>query len=129
MMPGRPILGPGWLFWTLLGLVGAFPVHAQVELEAVDALFAVPVSPAREEQPSTPPPPAKRPVDPSIEDMLKRLDTIEARLGASIRPPSVNYNMERRLADLEKRIQQIEKQLARLPQMDQRLRRLEIKQP
>ena len=129
MMPGRPILGPGWRLWTLLGLIGSFPVHAQVVPEAVEALFAAPVSPAREERPVTPPPPAKRPVDPSIEDMLMRLDTIEARLGASIRPPSMTYNLERRLADLEKRVQQIEQQLTRMQQMDQRIRRLEMKQP
>ena len=59
--------------------------------------------------------------------MQKEIATIEARLGLNSRPPSVTYNVERRLADLEKRVQQLEQQLARLQQFDQRIRRLETK--
>ena len=63
----------------------------------------------------------------SVQQLQKRLDAIETRLGSSSRPPSITYNLERRLADLEKRIQQLEQQTARLQQLDQRVRRLEMK--
>ncbi len=129
MMPGRPIPGLCWLLWAMLGLIGSFPCHAQQPSDAVETLFAAP-SPAAAGEPSNAAAPAvDRTPEPAIAEMLKRLDAIEARLGHSVRPPSVSYNLERRLAELEKRVQQIEQQLTRTQQMDQRIRRLEMKQP
>lgn len=96
--------------------------HGQ-NAEAVEQLFPAP----------TPPPTAQAaPVgDPQatarLEQLEKRLEAIEARLGPTSRPASVAYNLERRVADLEKRIQQLEQQVARWQQVDQRVRRLEMK--
>ena len=105
-------------FWAWSCLSGPPPADAQAP-QAAEAVFP---SPAPSPAPAT---------DPAMADALrlvqKRLDSIEARLGASARPPSVGYNMERRLADLEKRVQQLEQQVARMQPYDQRIRRLEMK--
>ena len=96
---------------------------------AVDALFPGPSGPVRAETKTAAADHALLPVETMAADMQKRLAAIEARLGPASRPPSMTYNLERRLADLEKRVQQIEQQLVRMQQMDQRIRRLEMKQP
>ena len=127
MKPCRSIPSLGWVPWVMLWMVLSNPGRAQSDPDAVEALFASPPPVAAVEKSSAPPPAADRPIEPAITEMRKRLDAIEARLGHSVRPPSVGYTMERRLADLEKRVQQIETQLARMQQFDQRIRRLEMK--
>lgn len=116
--------------WTsVVWLLASAPLAGAASgTEAVDALFPAPApsSPAVKQQ-EYPSAGEMLPSEKDAEQMQKRLDTIEARLGMSSRPPSVANNMERRLADLEKRVQQIEQQLARMSQFDQRIRRLEMK--
>ena len=56
-----------------------------------------------------------------------RIEAVEARLGAASRPPSITYNLERRLSDLERRVQQIEQTVTRLQGLDARIRKLEMK--
>ena len=101
----------------------ALPIAGGQSPEAVDQIF-----------PAPPPPPTFQAIpagDPQAAaraaQLEKRLEAIEARLGPTSRPASVTYNLERRLADLEKRIQQLEQQVARWQQVDQRVRRLEMK--
>jgi len=95
---------------------------------AVDALYP----------PSRPSPPAQKAeqnvltmetgqAEKSLAQIEKRLDTIEARLGKTSRPPSIAYNVERRLSDLERRLQKLEQQQARMQKWEQRIRRLEMK--
>ena len=112
-------------------VLGALLIAAAIQTangqgaEAVDQLFPSPAPAAKVAAPPAGEPPAAD----RLEPLEKRLDAVESRLGPSSRPASVTYNVERRLADLEKRIQQIEQQLARWQQIDQRVRRLEMKQP
>lgn len=60
-------------------------------------------------------------------ELQMRVEAIEARLGAATRPPSITYNLERRLSDLERRVQQIEQTVTRLQSLDARIRKLEMK--
>jgi BMFP domain-containing protein YqiC len=60
-------------------------------------------------------------------DLVQRLEALEARLGQAARPPSMAYNIERRITDLEKRLQQVEQQQTQLQKWESRLRRLEMK--
>ena len=112
-------------------MLGALLIAAAIQTangqgaEAVDQLFPAPAPAAKVAAPPAGEPPAAD----RLEPLEKRLDAVESRLGPSSRPASVTYNVERRLADLEKRVQQIEQQLARWQQIDQRVRRLEMKQP
>ena len=129
MKPGRSIPSPGWVPWVLLWMLFSSLGRAQSAPDAVETLFASPPPAAAVEKSSAPPPAADRPIEPALAEMRKRLDALEALLGQSVRPPSVGYTLERRLADLEKRVQQTEQQLVRMQQMDQRIRRLEMKQP
>ena len=124
----RPVFPRAALSAVTLGvLLGGMPASAQTA-GAVEALFPAPVAAA-----SIPGAPAAVPEESmaaeSFRQLQKRLDHIEARLGTSARPPSVAFNVERRLADLEKRLAQIEQQLARMQAWDARIRRLEMKQP
>ena len=106
-------------------IAAAFQTANGQDAEAVEQLFPSPAPAARVAAP-----PADKPTAADrLEPLEKRLDAVESRLGPSSRPASVTYNVERRLADLEKRVQQIEQQLARWQQIDQRVRRLEMKQP
>ena len=120
-MRPSPLL-PVFAAAALAGLFRAGPTPAPAQApQAVESLF-----------PASAPVPAPAPApDPTMADALrqmqKRLDSIEARLGASARPSSVAYNLERRLADLEKRVQQLEQQVARMQTLDPRIRRLEMK--
>ena len=119
--------------WIGIGLAcGAWftlpgtPIQAQPAGTVADAVFSTPTvpAPAKEIPPAGGAPANLAPVDPQLQ---KRLDAIETRLGSATRPASMNYNFERRLADLEKRVQQLEQQTVRLQQLDQRVRRLEMK--
>ena len=125
----RPVFPRAALSAAALGLwLGGMPASAQ-GAGAVEALFPTPAAAAA----PGPGAPAAAPdgsvTAESFRQLQKRLDLIEARLGISARPPSVAFNVERRLADLEKRLAQIEQQLARMQAWDARIRRLEMKQP
>ena len=124
----RPVFPRAALSAVTLGvLLGGMPASAQTA-GAVEALF--PASAATAPGPGAPAAaPEESGTAESFRQRQKRLDHVEARLGISTRPPSVAFNVERRLADLEKRLAQIEQQLARMQTWDARLRRLEMKQP
>jgi len=115
---------------VLTGLLAvAAPGVAAQDATAVETLFpASPPSPPEQAPRGTK---ASSALDWEKEATLfeKRLDAIEARLGTSPRPPSVAYNLERRLADLEARLQKMEQQMARMQQWEQRIRRLEMQRP
>ena len=114
---------------TIIALLGPLSAHAVPPpgADAADTVFSsTPVAVAVREPPASPANPGAD-LDKTVQQLQKRLDAIEARLGSSSRPPSITYNMERRLADLEKRVQQLEQQTTRLQQLDQRVRRLEMK--
>ena len=64
----------------------------------------------------------------------KALETVEARLGRTIQPPTPTRNFERRMDDLERRLAAIERDLKKLDalqreqkQLDNRIRKLESK--
>ena len=64
----------------------------------------------------------------------KTLETVEARLGRTIQPPTPTRNFERRMDDLERRLAVIERDLKKLDalqreqkQLDNRVRKLETK--
>lgn len=64
----------------------------------------------------------------------KALETVEARLGRTIQPPTPTRNFERRMDDLERRLNAIERDLKKLDalqreqkKLDNRVRKLEIK--
>lgn len=111
--------------WAAISLLATGGRMAVAQNDVVDALFASPPPAAAVPAPAnTASAPA---IDPAVVLMQKRLDAIEVHLGVPNRPPSVAYNMERRVADLEKRVQQLEQQVSRMQQFDQRIRRLEMK--
>lgn len=118
-------LGPCWAVWLALWMTFPNSSHAQSAQDATEALFPGPVmiSPRPTGEPERPP------LVTTVEwqDLVQRLDAIEARLGQATRPPSMAYNLERRLTDLEKRIQQLEQQQTQLQKLEPRLRRLEMK--
>lgn len=124
----RPI--PGWICSaTAIALCGLASVHAATtpESDAAESVFAGPPAATPVREPTGSPAVASTDAEKTVSQLQKRLEAIESRLGASSRPPSIAYNVERRLADLEQRVQQIEQQLARMQQFDQRIRRLEMK--
>lgn len=114
---------------AIVGVLAFAPLAgmAQKPSDAVGALFPGTSNSAPSEAKLPSPADAPQPWEVKANELQKRLDAVEARLGGSSRPPSAVNNMERRLADLEKRVQQIENQLARMQQFDQRIRRLEMK--
>jgi predicted RNase H-like nuclease (RuvC/YqgF family) len=64
----------------------------------------------------------------------KTLDTVDARLGRTIQPPTPTRNFERRMEDLERRLTAIERDLKKIDaiqreqkQLDNRVRKLETK--
>lgn len=113
------------LFPLLLSLavLGAAPAVGQV-VSPVDSVFPA-TRPA--DNPESPPPQEPVVTDAEWRALLQRLETLEARLGAATRPPSIAYNMERRIADLERRLQQLEMSVTRLQSLDSRVRKLEMK--
>lgn len=119
----KPLTLSGCVFLLTLAS-GSWPTCGQVS-SPVEALFPGPVmiSPRPTGEPERPP------LVTTVEwqDLVQRLDAIEARLGQATRPPSMAYNLERRLTDLEKRIQQLEQQQTQLQKLEPRLRRLEMK--
>ena len=114
---------------AIMGVLAFAPLAgmAQKPSDAVGALFPGTSNSAPSEAKFPLTADAPQPWEVKANELHKRLDAIEARLGGSSRPPSAGNNMERRLADLEKRVQQVETQLARMQQFDQRIRRLEMK--
>lgn len=73
--------------------------------------------------------PADRPGGPMegrIKDLEKAIESIEARLGRTVQPPTLSNSFERRLQDLEKRMAALERDFKR---MDERVRKLEIRRP
>ena len=113
------------LFPLLLSLavLGAAPAFGQV-VSPVDSVFPA-TRPA--DNPESPPPQEPVVTDAEWRALLQRLETLEARLGAATRPPSIADNMERRIADLERRLQQLEMSVTRLQSLDSRVRKLEMK--
>jgi len=93
--------------------------------DAVEALF--PMAAAASQKKSKVVSEAQPNTEKILKKMEKRLDTIEARLGKTSRPPSLTHTVERRLTDLERRLQKIEQQLTRMQKWEQRIRRLEMK--
>ena len=64
----------------------------------------------------------------------KTLETVDARLGRTIQPPTPTRNFERRMDDLERRLAAIERDLKQIDalqreqkQLDNRIRKLESK--
>lgn len=118
------LLATSCCIFLLALAAGTWPTCGQVS-SPVEALFPGPVmiSPRPADEPERPLPLT------AVErkDLVQRLDVIEARLGQAARPPSIAYNLERRLTDLEKRIQQLEQQQTQLQKLEPRLRRLEMK--
>lgn len=114
---------------TAVALLWLAPVRAAPPpaADAADSVFSSSSDTAPAKAPGNSPVLAGAELEKTVQQLQKRLEAIETRLGTSSRPPSITYNMERRLADLERRIQQLEQQTARLQQLDQRVRRLEMK--
>lgn len=114
----------------LIGLlaIGAGPASGQAA-SPVDSVFpdadTTPSRPA--DIPESAPTPTPVVTEGEWKALLQRLDTLEARLGPATRPPSIAYNMERRIADLERRVQQLEQSVTRLQSLDSRVRKLEMK--
>ncbi|NCA81354.1 MAG: hypothetical protein EOM72_01220 [Opitutae bacterium] len=104
---------------------GAALVASGQAIGAVDALYpdSDPAEKPQGRASRNESPPAER----NDEEILKRLDLLDAHLGSSSRPPSITHNVERRLSNLERRVQQMEQQQSRMQQFDQRIRRLEMK--
>ena len=61
-----------------------------------------------------------------IKALEKALESVEARLGRTVQPPTLSNSFERRLQDLEKRLATLERDFKR---MDERVRRLETRRP
>lgn len=127
----KPTMKTVWLMIPLqisLLAIGASPVAGQAA-SPVDSVFpdadAVPTRPA--DTPESLPPPEPLVAKAEWKALLQRLDALEARLGPATRPPSIAFNMERRIADLERRVQQLEQSVTRLQSLDSRVRKLEMK--
>ncbi len=126
----KPAMNPAPFVFVLFSLLvlGAGPASGQV-VSPVESVFpdavTAPSRPADIPEPATPPAPVV--TDAEWRALLQRLETLEARLGAATRPPSIAYNMERRIADLERRLQQLEMSVTRLQSLDSRVRKLEMK--
>jgi hypothetical protein len=75
-------------------------------------------------QAPTPAPEAKANLR-AMEQLTRRVEEIETRLGRSNRTPTATYNLERRLEDIEKRIAAMEKKVSDLEKLEQRVRKLE----
>ncbi len=126
----KPTMKTVWLIPFLISLlaIGAGPASGQVA-SPVDSVFpdaaAAPARPADIQESA----PTLTPVVTEAEwnALVQRLDALEARLGPATRPPSIAYNMERRLTDLERRVQQMEQTVTRLQSLDSRVRKLEMK--
>ena len=120
----KPVL-MGIALVLMAGWICAVPAEST---NPVEALFPDPAAPAPAAEIRAEAAPGENlQTETRLRQMQKQIDALEARLGGTSRPPSVAYNVERRLADLEKRMQQLEQQLTRLQQVDQRIRRLETK--
>ncbi len=126
---------PTWkTLWTLAlfsGLLasGVAPAAGQ-SASPVKAVFPAPE--ARPTRPAditapTVAPPTLTITEAEWKALLQRLDALETRLGPGSRPPSIAYNMERRLTELERRVQQMEQTVTRLQSLDSRVRKLEMK--
>ncbi len=63
----------------------------------------------------------------SMQTMEERLADIEKRLGFGRRPSTVTTTVERRLTDIERRLDGIERQMHLIRQLEQSLRRLEVR--
>lgn len=61
-------------------------------------------------------------LDKRIRELERAVEGIEARLGRSIKQPSLTHNVERRMQDIEKRLDTIEREVKRL---DERIRKVE----
>ena len=121
----KPAMNPAPFVFVLFSLLvlGAAPAFGQV-VSPVDSVFPA-TRPA--DNPESPPPQEPVVTDAEWRALLQRLETLEARLGPVSRPPSIAYNMERRIADLERRVQQLEQTVTRLQSLDSRVRKLEMK--
>ncbi len=126
----KPTMKTVWLIPFLISLlaIGAGPAAGQV-VSPVESVFpdagTAPTRPA--DLAESPPPPVPVVTEAEWKALLQRLDALEARLGPGSRPPSIAYNIERRIADLERRVQQLEQTVTRLQSLDSRVRKLEIK--
>jgi len=109
-------------------ILGAGPAAGQV-VSPVESVFpdagTAPTRPA--DLAESPPPPVPVVTEAEWKALLQRLDALEARLGPGSRPPSIAYNIERRIAELERRVQQMEQTVTRLQSLDSRVRKLEMK--
>jgi polyhydroxyalkanoate synthesis regulator phasin len=63
----------------------------------------------------------------SVENLDKRVSTLEARLGRNVTTPTATNNLERRLDDLEDRIEELEKLAREFDKLERRVRELERK--
>jgi len=126
MSSGRHLL-------LMAGLLVALPVlEASAEMATtpgvVDVLYpASTASSAEKESEPNASLDGDQQVGKDIGKIEKRLDSLEARLGRSSRPPSLANSVERRLANLESRIQKLEQQQKQMQKWEQRIRRLEMK--
>lgn len=62
-----------------------------------------------------------------LKKMEESLETIEARLGRSVHPPTLSRNVERRLQDIEKRMTAIERDLKKLSTLERTVQRMETR--
>ena len=96
----KPAMNPAPFVFVLFSLLvlGAGPASGQV-VSPVESVFpdavTAPSRPADIPEPATPPAPVV--TDAEWRALLQRLETLEARLGAATRPPSIAYNMKRRM--------------------------------
>lgn len=63
----------------------------------------------------------------SVENLDKRVSTLESRLGRNVTTPSATNNLERRLDDLEDRVKDLEDLTKALEKLERRVRDLERK--
>lgn len=63
----------------------------------------------------------------SVENLDKRVSTLEARMGRNVTTPTATNNLERRLDDIEDRLDELEKRIDDLEKLERRVRDLERK--
>lgn len=62
-----------------------------------------------------------------VNDLEKRISTVEARLGRNVTTPTATNNLERRIDDLEGRVKDLEDLTKALEKLERRVRDLERK--
>ena len=103
-----------WL-WAPAGLRGAQDERSDGG-RATDSIFG----------PRVPAERAGGALEERIKELEKAIESIEARLGRTVQPPTLSNSFERRLQDMEKRLAALERDFKR---MDERVRRLETRRP